>query len=389
MVDWKKEKAGMDFELNNEQIDIQKAAAEFAAGEFDPDEALEYDSRQEFPEKLRKKACELGFVGLNIPEEYEGSGFGILENVLVTEAFCRRESGIGMALALCDFGSEMILRAGNDDQKRKVLPAVVQGKALTTMAFLENGYSLDHLETTAQLQNDGYLIRGRKNFVTLGDRADFLIVVCQSEGGTQATEIVLLLEGNRQGMEAVGAGKKVGMRMIPVASLFFSGAAVPPADRIGSAQSGYSQLREVLPAMRVEAGAMGTGIAQGALDRAMDYAKKREQFGRPIVSFEAIKNKLANMAAEVESARLITYKAASFLDAGKADVRLSLLSKMTAAGAACRAADDALQIHGGSGYMSESHIERFYRDAKVLDLFLEPERIQRNMLADEIISKSG
>ncbi|MBW2169971.1 MAG: acyl-CoA dehydrogenase family protein, partial [Deltaproteobacteria bacterium] len=170
----------MDFDLTKELRDIQKAAREFAKGEFDPDAALEYDQNQEFPSTIWKKACELGFIGMHVPEEYGGQGLGLLENVLITEEFCRQDSGMGIALALSDFGSELVLRHGNENQKSKILPLITQGESVFTIAILEEGYSLSPLATTANMDKNGYIISGKKEFVTLGSLAKQMIVVCQT-----------------------------------------------------------------------------------------------------------------------------------------------------------------------------------------------------------------
>jgi alkylation response protein AidB-like acyl-CoA dehydrogenase len=377
----------MDFSFTTEQIDIQKAAKEFAKGEFDPDAALEYDEKQEFPSTLWKKACELGFVGIHFPEEYDGPGFGLLENALITEAFCRHDSGIGMALALSDFGSEMILRHGYENQKREVLPVIAQGEGLVTMAALEEGYSLAPLSTTAEVNKGGYIIEGEKTFVTLGRLADYMIVVCQTKTDDPHAQSVILLESKADNVEAVSMGKRMGMRMVPMDRVSFNQVKVPKENRIGQEDRGYFHLREILQEMRIEAGAMGVGIAQGSLDRALDYGKKREQFGKTIVNFAAIRNKLADMYVDVEMARLVTYKAAWAWDRGRPDYRFSLMAKSVASRTAYRVAYEALQIHGGLGYMTEGHIEHFFRDAKVLDLFLEPGKMQRTQLAEEIVGK--
>ncbi len=377
----------MDFSLSNEQIDIQKAAEEFAKGEFDPDAALEYDEKQEFPLPIWKKACELGFVGIHFPEEYGGPGFGLLENALITEAFCRQDSGMGMALALSDFGSEMILRHGDENQKREVLSFIAQGEGLVTMAVLEEGYSLAPLSTTAKVNKEGYIIQGEKTFVTLGRLAAYLVVVCQSRSDDPYAQSVILLDAKADNVEAVSMGKRMGMRMVPMDRVSFNQVKAPKESKIGQEDKGSLQVKEILDEMKIEAGAMGVGIAQGGLDRALDYGKRREQFGKTIVNFDAIRNKLADMYMDVELARLITYKAAWSFDHRRPDYRCSLMAKSVASRTAYKVTYDALQIHGGLGYMTEGHIERFFRDAKVLDLFLEPGKIQRSQLAKEITGK--
>ncbi len=378
----------MDFELTTEQKDIQKAALEFAKGEFDPDDALLYDRNQQFPSKIWKMACELGFIGLHFPEQYEGQELGLLENALAVEAFCRQDPGIGMALALSDFGSEMVLRHGNEDQKKLILPYAAQGKGILTMAFLEEDYSLAPLATTAKAGENGYVIDGKKSFVTLGSLADYMIVACQTDPDDPHAQSFFLVEREIEGIEISSMGEKVGMRMIPMDVVTLMGVSVSQENRIGGEDRGLFQLRDFFNEMRIKIGAMGTGIAQGALDKALEYSKKREQFGKPIASFGAVRNKLTDMYIDIEMARLITYKAAWSFDKGKPDSRAILMSKMIASKAAYKTTYDAVQIYGGYGYMTEGHIEHFYRDAKVLELFLEPGQIQRNMLADHITGKA-
>jgi acyl-CoA dehydrogenase len=377
----------MDFHLNTEQIDIQKAASEFAKGEFDPDAALDYDLKQQFPLTIWENACELGFIGVHFPEEYGGQELGLLENALIVEAFCRQDSGIGMALALSDFGSEMIVRKGNEDQKRKILPFVAQGKGIVTIAFLEEEYFLAPFATTAKIDENECVINGMKFFVTLANMADYIIVVCQTGLDSPQAQTVILLKRDMDGIEVSSMGEKVGMRMVPVDQVAFADARVPVENIVGQEDTGYFQLRDYFNEMRIKTGAMGIGIAQGGLDKALEYSKKREQFSRPIASFGAIRNKLADMYMDVEMARLITYKAAWSFDQERPDLRAILMAKMISSQTAYTTTYNAVQIHGGYGYMTEGHIEHFYRDAKVLDLFLEPGHIQRNMLADNILGR--
>jgi len=377
----------MDFHLTTEQIDIQKAAKEFAKGEFNPDAALEYDQNQEFPRSVWKRACELGFVGVHYPEVYGGQGCGVLENALIVEAFCQQDSGMGMALALSDFGSEIIVRNGDKNQKKRILPSLARGESLVTLAFLEEGYSPPPLTTTAYMSKNGFRINGRKSFVTLGNLANIMIVVCQTEVDNPRAQSVLLCERQREGIKVCSMGEKLGMRMIPVDQVCFTSVSVPRENTIGQEGTGYGQLQDFFNEERIETSAMGVGIAQGSMDKALEYSKKREQFGKTIINFDVIRNKLADMYVEAEMARLITYKAAWCFDTGRPDIRATLMAKIIASKAAYRITYEAVQIHGGYGYMAEAHIEHFYRDAKALELFLEPCQIQRNMLGDQIAGR--
>jgi alkylation response protein AidB-like acyl-CoA dehydrogenase len=374
----------MDFEFTSEQIDIQKAALEFAKGEFDQDAVLEYDRDQRFPYSIWKKACELGFVGVHYPEIYGGQGCGLLENALIVETFCQQDSGMGIALALSDFGSEMILRHGSEHQKKRTLPSISHGKALVTLAFLEEGHSGALLATTARKSPNGFTINGIKSFVTLGSIADAMIVVCRTRLDDPHAQSTFMLEGSHVGMEVSSMGDKLGMRMIPVDRVSFNNVLVPGENAIGHENAGFHQLQGFFDELRIETSAMGVGIAQGALNTAREYSRKREQFGKAIISFDVTRNKLVDMYMDTEMARLITYKAAWSFDKGKLDGRAALMAKAIASGTAYRVAYEAVQIHGGYGYMTEGHIEHFYRDAKALELFLETGQIQKNLLADQI-----
>jgi len=378
----------MDFNLTKEQADIQKAAREFARGEFDPDRVLEWDRNQEFPVSIWKRACELGFQGVHFPESYGGQGLELLDHALIIEAFCRQDSGIGLAMALSDFGAEMVLAHGTDEQKRKVLPFLAQGKGLLTLAFLEEGYDLSTFQTISHKNGKGYVIQGKKSYVTLASMAQYVIVVCQAESNGPEEQSAFLLTKDAKGIEPAGMGEKLGMRMIPIQTVSFHRVAGSEMDLVGQEGKSFSYLREFLNTARVEAGAAGIGIAQGAFDKALDYARKREQFGKAIITFDPIKNKLANMMAEVEMARWIVYRAASSFDQKRPEDRWTLLAKMIATKAALEVASDAIQIHGGYGYMTEGQVEHFYRDAKALDLFMESGSIEKSMLADQMAGRA-
>ncbi len=372
----------MDFRLSKEQVDIQKAAREFAEGEFDADLAFEYDQGQRFPSLILKKACALGFVGVHFPECCGGQGLGLVENALITEAFCRKDSGIGTALAFSDFGSDIIVRYGEESQKEKMLALVAEKGGVITIGFQEEGQCIRSFSTRATKSGDQYTLNGRKLFVSMGELADYIVVICGTESNMQAAFAV---DKNINGVHVEPKKEKLGMRMIPSNNVLLNNVVVSTKELIGKEDKGH-ELGEFLDCARIEMGAMAVGIAQGALDRALDYSKKRSQFGKTIISFDAIKNKLANMCMEVEMTRLVVYKAAVSVDQGIPDKRCILISKMMGSKTAYDVTNHAIQIHGGYGYMTESIIERFYRDAKALGLFLDPSQAQVSNLVDEIAS---
>ncbi|MBI4321383.1 MAG: acyl-CoA dehydrogenase family protein [Chloroflexi bacterium] len=382
----------MDFELSKEQKAIQKAARDFAEGEFDRDLAMEYDQNHKFPFDLWKKACKLGFVGMHFPEEFGGQGYGIFENVLVIEEFCRRDIGFGVAVVIPSFGTEMILRFGTDEQKARYLPAVVAGEAISAAAFTEpdHGSDITSVSTTALREGDEYVVNGTKIFISNGSIANFVVVLCQTNPDARPPHrgmSIILVETDRVGFEATEIGAKMGFKMTSTAQLNFNGVRVPVSNLVGQENRGFHQAVEFFDETRIEVAAQAVGAAQGAFERALDYAKRRKQFGRRLADFQAIQHKLAEMATKIETARLITYKAAWTFDSGKLDPRLSSMAKLYAARAALEVCEEAIQIFGGAGYMLENEVERYYRDVRVLDILEGAREIQKNTIAAILVGR--
>lgn len=379
----------MDFNLSEEQIDIQKAAREFAQGEFDPEHALDLDRNGQFPLKIWKKACNLGFIGIHFPNRYGGQDLGLLENVLIVEEFCRQHSGIGMALGLSDFGSEMILRFGNDDQKKRYLPPIATGESASSLAYMEQDQTNEFsaFNTVAIRNGDGYFINGKKLFVVNGTLSGPMVVLCQLNNPEFDEQVALIVEKNSEGPAVSMMGGQMGMRMVPMVSLTFNNLKVPHENLIGDEGNGRFQFINFLNEMRIEVSAMGIGIAQGAFDLALTYSKQRVQFDQKIASFEAIRNKLADMVTRIEMARLLTYKAAWDFDQNGGNVMLNCMAKMISAETAFEVADDALHIFGGYGYIVENQIEHFYRDARMVNAFGEVGRTQKKLIANKVIGK--
>lgn len=379
----------MDFNLSEEQIAIQKAAKEFAQGEFDPEYATDLDRNRQFPLKIWKRASELGFTGIHFPEKYGGQDLGVLENALVVEAFCRQHSGVGMALGFSDFGSEMILRFGNDDQKKRYLPPITVGESVSSLAYIEKDQTeeFSSFNTVAMRRGDEYFINGNKLFVVNGSLSGPMVVICQLNHTKFNEQVALIVEKNSHGpVVAIMAGQ-VGMRMVPMVSINFDNLAVPRKNLLGDEGQGRFQFANFLSEMRIEAAAMGVGIAQGAFDLALTYAKQRVQFGQKIASFEAMRNKLADMITRIETARLLTCKAAWDFDSKGGNTLLNYMAKAVSAETAFDVADSALHIFGGYGYIVENQIEHFYRDARMVNIFGELGQTQRILIADEIIGK--
>ena len=384
----------MDFELTLEQKDIQKAAYDFAEGEFDKEIALDHESNKKFPFDIWKKACKLGFIGVHFPEEYGGQGLGVFENILIVEEFCRRDSGLGTAIVLSDFSSDIILRCGTEDQKDKYLTPLTKGEAISAGAFTEpdHGSDITQMSTTAVLDGGDYVINGTKTFITNGEIASYVIVLCQTDQGAkpthrgQSTIIVDDLK-NRDGFEAIDIGAKMGIKMTSTAELSFNDVRVPRENLVGGENRGFYQTLEFFDESRIEIAAQALGIGQGAFDRSLAYAKQREQFGRPISSLQVVQHKLADMAIKLETARLLVYKAAWNFDCGKIDPKLTSMAKAYTARVAVEVCEEAVQIHGGYGYMLDYEVERFYRDARITEIYEGTREVQKNTIAGLVIGR--
>ncbi|MBI9076134.1 MAG: acyl-CoA dehydrogenase family protein [Desulfatibacillum sp.] len=382
----------MDFSLNKEQLDLQKAAREFAKGEFDMELARDLDAKHEYPTKIWKKAGELGFIGLHFPEKYSGMGYGVLENILVAEELCRGDSSIGACMILAGFASEIVLRFGSDAQKEKWLPQVAEAKTLSAGAFTEPGHGSDitSMDTTAVLDGDEYVINGTKTFITNGNLAGFFCTLCQTDPDAKPSYrglSLILVEADREGLSTTSVGDKLGIRMMDTAEVVYKDVRVPKENIIGQEGKGFYQVLEFFDESRILIAAQALGTAQGALDRAVDYVKGREQFGKKLAQFQITQHKLADMATKVELARLMTYKAAWNYDQGKIDPKLTSMAKMFAARTAVEVADEAIQLLGGYGYMREYDVERFYRDAKITEIYEGTKEIQKNTIASAVIGK--
>jgi alkylation response protein AidB-like acyl-CoA dehydrogenase len=382
----------MNFELTGEQKDIQKAAREFAQGEFDKEKILEWEQNHTFPRELWKKACKLGFIGIHFPEEYGGQGYGITENILIVEELCRKDSGVGIALSLVDFSSEVVLRFGTHEQKKKYLIPVTKGEFISAGAYTEpdHGSDITLMATTALKQGDSFVINGTKTFITNGTFADFFVVLCQTDSNAKPSyrgQCTILVEKGTKGLETTEITPKMGIRMTSTVELSFNDVKVPLTHLLGKENKGFYQVLEFFDESRIEIAAQALGIAQGAFDRALDYAKQREQFGKKLVDFQITQHKLADMATKIETARLLVYKAAWNYDQKRIDPKLTSMAKMFSAKTAVEVADEAIQIFGGYGYMTEYEVERFYRDAKITEIYEGTKEIQKNTIASALIGK--
>ncbi len=381
----------MDFELTDEQKDIQKAAREFAEKMF-PEVAEECDLNETFPMELWKKACELGFVGVFIDEAYGGAGLGFLEHALITEEFSRVDAGCGSILTTT-LGSEFILFSGREEQRKKYLPLLPKGEAIMGMAITEPdaGSDVASVSTVARKVNGHYVINGSKIFITNGSIADYIVALCltdEEERVKTNRHSAIIIETDREGFEANQLKRKLGMRASDTAEIHFSDVRVPFGNLVGEVEGeGFHQLMAVFNRTRVAVGMGGVGIAQGGLEKAIQYSKQRKQFGSPIGSFQGIQFKLAEMAGLIEAARALCHKAAWMLDHGKIDPKLISMAKWFAGEVAVKVIDEVVQIHGGYGYLGEYGIERLYRDAKLVEIVEGTKEIEKVIIARELLGR--
>jgi alkylation response protein AidB-like acyl-CoA dehydrogenase len=383
----------MNFELSKQQKEIQKAVREFVKGEFKKEVIHELLEKHEYPEKIWRKAAELGFIGIHFPEKYSGMGLGCLENILVAEELARGDSSVGTCLLIADFASEIILHNGTEAQKAKWLPKVAQGQCLSCGAFTEpdHGSDITTVDTTAVKDAEGWLVNGSKIFITnAGPLAGFYCVLCLTNSEAKPSYrglSLILVEADNPGVSTRDVGKKMGISLSYTAEVVFKDVRVPLDNLIGEENKGFYHLLHFFDESRILVAAQALGTAQGAYDRALDYIKQREQFGKKIAQFQANQHKIADMATKIECARLLTYKAAWNFDQGRIDPKLTSMAKMYAARAAVEVCDEAIQLMGGYGYMQEYEVERFYRDAKITEIYEGTKEIQKNTIAGEILGK--
>jgi len=381
----------MDFELTDEQKDIKRAAREFAEKTF-PEVAEECDLNETFPRDLWKMACDLGFVGTFIDEAYGGPGLGFLEHALIAEEFARVDAGCGTIIH-ATLGSEFILLFGREEQKKKYLPLLPRGEAIMAMAITEPdaGSDVASVSTVARKMKDHYLINGSKIFITNGNIADYLVVLCHTKEAEKVKtkrHSAILVETHREGFEASKLKRKLGMRASDTAELHFSEVEVPLENLVGEMEGeGFPQLMAVFNRTRVAVASSGVGIAQGGLEKAIQYAKQRKQFGSPLGTFQGIQFKLAEMASWIEAARALYYKAGWMVDQGKIDPKLVSMAKWVAGEVAVKVIDEVVQIHGGYGYLGEYGIERLYRDAKLVEIVEGTKEIEKLIIARELLGR--
>lgn len=380
----------MDFELTNRQKQIRLAAREFAEGEL-AGIGQECEIKEEFPRELVKKAAQLGFIGVFIKKEYGGLGLGFLDHAIILEEFWRVDPGLGQVLCSTTFGAEELQLFGSEDQKKKYLPPLVKGEWIMGFSITEPEAGSDTASATTRAERIGeeYVINGNKVMITNGTLANFLLVYCLTHPDVTSKSkrhSILLVETNREGYKADKIHRKMGIRASDTANIYFNNVKVPKENLVGVEGNGFLQLMKFFDHSRSYVAAHGVGLAQGALEQAINYVKKRKQFGQTIASFQVTQFKIAEMATLIETARTIVQKACWNLDRGHPDAQLSAMAKWWACNVAIRVVDEALQLHGGYGYLDDYPIERFYRAAKILEIYEGTKEIEKMAIGRRILS---
>ncbi|TFJ94765.1 acyl-CoA dehydrogenase family protein [Lentibacillus salicampi] len=378
----------MDFELTKEQTMIQKMVREFAENVIKP-RAIEIDKEALFPLDIFEQMGELGILGIPFPETYGGSGGDTLSYAIAVEEVGRVCGSTGLSFAATvSLGASPIYYFGTEKQKETFLRPMAEGRALGSFGLTEPNAGSDAggTKTTAVEDGDDYIINGEKCFITNASFAKTIIVTAVTGKNNRGKNIIsaIIVPTDTKGLTVTSNYDKMGVRGSDTAEIVLDNVRVPKDNLLGDPQKGFSQFLYTLDGGRISIAALGLGIAQGSLEKALSYAKERKQFGKPISNFQAIQFKLADMAMEVELARNIVYKAAWLKDHDKPFSKEAAYAKLYATETAFRAANQAVQVHGGYGYMREYEVERYLRDAKLLEIGEGTSEVQRMVIARQL-----
>ncbi len=382
----------MNFQLTEEQLSIRDMVREFAREEIAP-HVMEYDEAKQFPEHLIPKMAELGLLGIIFPEAYGGAGMGYMEYVLIVEELSAVDPSIGLTVAAHNsLGTNHIYTFGNEAQRQQFVTHLAQGKSLAAWALTEPccGSDAASLKTTAMKQGKQWVLNGQKTFITNPNYADYVVVMARSnpEKGKKGISAFVVEKGT-PGYTIGKPMNKLGTRASDTAELFFEDCAIPEENLLGNEGEGYKQALKILSGGRISIAAMSLGIARGAYEHTLKYALEREAFGQPIANFQAVQFRLADMATEIEAARLLTYQAAWLADNGKDYSLAASMAKLYASELAVRVADMAVQTFGGYGFIKEYPVEKLYRDAKIGTIGEGTSDIQRMVIARQLIQQAS
>jgi butyryl-CoA dehydrogenase len=381
----------MDYLLTEEQLMIRDLARQIAVEKVVP-VRQELDEHNKFPHEILKAIAQADLFGLFIPEEYGGLGKKSLELCIAVEELSKACLGVSTTYAANALGAYPLLLFGSDEQKRKYLPDIATGKRLVAFGLTEAnaGSDASGVQTTARLEGNEWVLNGTKQWITNGGEAEIYTIIAitdKSKGPRGASAFVV--ERGTPGFTFGKKENKMGIRASCTTELIFNGCRIPKENLIGKQGMGFIVAMKTLDSSRAGVGAQGVGVAQGAIDEAIRFAKQRVQFGQPITSFQAVQHMLADMQTQTEAARALVYSVARYADSGAKDIsRVSAMAKLFATDVAMKVTTDAVQVMGGSGYMKEYPVEKMMRDAKILQIFEGTNQIQRNVIALDMIKEA-
>jgi len=378
----------VDFEYSSEQLQLRKAVRDFAHSEILP-HVLDWDENQTFPASAIKKAGEMGLMGAIFPEQFGGAGLGYIEYSIIIEELARVDPGVALIVAahnsLC---TNHIFLAGDADQKQKYIPKLATGEWIGCWSLTEPeaGSDAAGTRTTATLKDNTWTLNGSKTFTTNAHHAQVCVAMAVTDRAASQHGIsAFILEQGTSGFRAGKKENKLGMRASDTGEVIFTDCQLPASQLLGKPGEGFVDSLRILDGGRISIAALALGLAQGAFEAALKYSKQRKQFGRFISEFQAIQDKLANVATDIEAARWLIYAAAARKDSGKRVTRESAMAKLFASEMAVRAADQALQIHGGYGFIKDYPVEKFYRDVKLCTIGEGTSEIQRLVIARQLL----
>lgn len=380
--------SAMGFDFTETHKLVANSARDFAEQYIRP-HIMEWDEAQHFPVELFKKAGEMGFMGVLVPQQYGGSGLGYHEYISIIEEISKVDPSIGLSVAahnsLC---TNHILLFADEDQKDRWLPKLATAEWIGAWGLTEHNTGSDAggMATTAVKDGDDWILNGAKNFITHGISGDIAVIVARTgEKGDSKGMSAFVVEKGTKGFSSGKKEDKLGMRASETAELIFDNCRIPDANRLGEVGDGFIQSMKVLDGGRISIAALSLGVAKGAFEAALKYSKERVQFGKPISSFQGISFKLADMATEIEASDLLTHKAASYKNQGRVTTRISAMAKMYASETCVKVANEAVQIHGGYGYTKEFPVEKFYRDSKLCTIGEGTTEIQKIVISKNIL----
>jgi alkylation response protein AidB-like acyl-CoA dehydrogenase len=381
----------MDFEFSDEQKQLRKQVREFAEAEIAP-HVLEWDENQIFPLEVIKKCGELGLLGVIFPEDLGGAGLGYIDYAIIIEELARVDPSVGLIVAahnsLC---TNHIFTAGNDEQRTKYIPKLATGEWIGCWSLTEPEAGSDAAGTrsTAVRRGEDWVLNGGKTFTTNAQYADVCVAMFVTDRAASQHGIsAFIIEKDTPGFRVGKKENKLGMRASATGEVLFQNCHVPASQLCGKLNEGFVDSLRILDGGRISIAALSVGVAQGAYDAALRYSKQRKQFGRPISEFQAIQHKLADMATSIDAARLLTYRAGYMKDKGERVTKESAMAKLFASEIAVRICDDALQIHGGYGFIKDYPVEKFYRDVKLCTIGEGTSEIQRLVIARQLLKSN-